>query len=87
VRTLCLVKLKGTGQRLQNAFGNPAHVPALEAGVVVDADSGEQRDLLSAKPWNAAVVAIEGQIHLVRRDLGSPGGQELADLAPGVHGT
>jgi hypothetical protein len=40
VRTLRLVKLKGTGQRLQNAFGNPTHVPALEACVVVDADSG-----------------------------------------------
>jgi hypothetical protein len=43
VRTLRLVELQGTGQRLQNAFGNPAHVPALEAGVVVDADPGKQR--------------------------------------------
>jgi hypothetical protein len=40
VRTLGLVELKGTGQRLQNAFGDPAQVPALEADVVVDADSG-----------------------------------------------
>src|SRR2546426_12260302 len=85
MRTLGLVELKRTSQCLKDALRDTAHVPALKPGVVVDADSGEQRDLLTAKPWNAAVVAVDGQTDLVRRDLGSPGGQELADLAPGVH--
>src|SRR5439155_21918580 len=86
MRTLGLVELKRTSQRLEHVLRHATHVPALKPGVVVDADSGEQRDLLTAKPWNAAVVAVDGQTHLVRRDLGSPGGQELADLGPGVHG-
>ena len=85
MRTLGLVELKRAGQRLEHALGDAAQVPALEPGVVVDADSGEQRDFLPAKPGNAPVVAVDGQTHLVRRDLGSPGGQELADLALGVH--
>ena len=80
------VAAKRTDKRLQDALRDASRVAALEAGVVVDADPGEHRDFLPAKPWNAAVVAVDGQTHLVRRDLGSPGGQELADLAPGVHG-
>jgi hypothetical protein len=85
VRTLRLVELKGTGQGLQNAFGNPAHVPALKAGVVGNADAGQDRDLLAAESGNAP-RPVGRQTNLVGRELGSPGGQELADLAPGVHG-
>ncbi len=54
VRSLGLVELKGAGQRFQNAFGNPAQVPALEPRVVGDADSGEDRDLLPAQARHAA---------------------------------
>jgi hypothetical protein len=86
MRTLRLIKLKGTSQRLYDALGNPAHVPALKARVVVDADSGQQCDFLPTETWNAAVVAVDGQTDLIRRDSGSPRGQELADLAPRVHG-
>ena len=53
MRPLGLVELKGTGQRLQHAFGDAAQVPALQAGVVVNADAGEDRDLLAAEPGNA----------------------------------
>ncbi len=59
-------------------------ITALEARVVVDADPGEEGDLLPAKPWNAPLVAVPGQTRLLRCNHGSPGGQELADLIPGV---
>src|SRR4029077_5223049 len=85
MRTLGLVELKRTSKCLKHALRDTTHVPALEPGVVVDADAGEQRDLLTAKPRNAAVVTVDRQAGLVRRDLGSPGGQEVADLAPRVH--
>ena len=52
MRSLSLVELEGAGQRSQNAFGNPTEVPALEPGVVGDADSGEDRDFLPAQPRN-----------------------------------
>jgi hypothetical protein len=73
VRTLRLVELEGTGERLQHALGNP--------------DPGKQRHLLPAEPGHAPVLAIPLQTRLLRRDPCSPGGQELADLVPGVHTT
>ena len=85
MRPLGVVELQGAGQRFQNAFGNPAEVPALEPGVVGDADSGEDRDLLPAQARNTP-GAVGRQTNLVGRELGSPGGQELPDLALGVHG-
>ena len=85
MRTLGLVELKRTSQRLEHAVRDATQVPPLKPGVVVDADSGEQRNLLTAKPWNAAVVAVYGQTDLIRGDLRSPGSQELTDLAPRVH--
>ena len=55
MRPLGLVELQGAGQRFQHALGDPAQVPALESGVVGDADAGEDRDLLAAQPRNAPV--------------------------------
>ena len=64
----------------------PLSVAALEARVVVDADPGEQRDLLAAEPRHAPRAAVRAQPRLLRRDLRAPGGQELANLVPRVHG-
>ena len=36
----------------------PCALPALEPGVVLDADAGEQRDLLAAQPGDAPVAAV-----------------------------
>jgi hypothetical protein len=60
VRSLCLIELKRTGQRVQNALGGSVRVAALQARVIVDAYPREERDLLSAQPWNAAVAAVDG---------------------------
>jgi hypothetical protein len=84
VRPFGVVELQRAGERLEHAFRDAAHVAALEAGVVGNADSGQDRDLLAAQSGNAPRT-VGGEPHLVWRDLGSPGGQELADLAPGVH--
>ena len=85
MRPLRLVELKPTGERLQHGLRDALEVPALEAGVVVDADAGEHRDLLAAQPGNATGATEDRQARLLRRDPGPPRGQELADLAPVVH--
>jgi len=84
VRALGLVELQRARQRLKHAFGDTAHVAALQPGVVRDADSGQDRDLL-APEFGKAAAAVDRQADLLRRDPGSPRGQELSDLAPGVH--
>jgi hypothetical protein len=79
-----VVELERAGERAQDTLGDPIHVAALEAGVVRDADPGQDGDLLAAQSRNAT-RAIRGQPDLVRGDPRPAGGQELADLAPGVH--
>src|SRR5439155_968892 len=86
MRALGLIELKRPRERCQNCLGDPARVATLETRVVVDADPGEKRNLFPAESWNASVTSIGAQTRLVRRDLRSPGGQELTDLAPRVHG-
>jgi hypothetical protein len=87
VRSLGLVELKRTRDRLEDALGDSSRAAPLEAGVVVDADPGEERDLLPAEPRDPPLVAVPRQARLLGRDLGSPRGQELADLVPVVHRT
>jgi hypothetical protein len=84
VRALGLVQVKSAGQGLQHTLGHPAQVSALEAGVVVDADPGNDRDFLPAESGNAPLTVC-GDSRLLWRDPGSPGGEELADLALRVH--
>jgi len=61
-------------------------IAPFQAGVVVDADPSEHRDLLPAQSGHPPVAAIGGQARPLRGDPGSPGGQEVADLVPVVHG-
>src|SRR5215208_3745295 len=84
MRPLGVVELQGPGQRFQNAFGDPAQVPALEPGVVGDAYSGEDRDLLPAQPGDTS-GAVGRQADIVRHQLRAPRGQALSDLGLGVH--
>jgi hypothetical protein len=87
VRALGLIELKRTSKRLQDALRRAGRVAALKAAVIVDANPGEERDLLPAEARNPPVVAVSRQARLLERDLGSPGGQKLADLVPIVHRT
>jgi hypothetical protein len=66
--------LERAGERVEHALGDPVEVAPFEAGVVVDADPGEQRDFLAAQAGDAPVIAVGGQPGLPRRDLGSPRG-------------
>ena len=70
---------------LEPALG-VGHAPRLEvAHVGQDVDPGEERDLLPAEPRDASLLAVGAQARLLRRDLGAPRPQELADLTPGIH--
>src|SRR6266540_804975 len=87
VCALGLVELERARKRLENAFGDSVRVAALETRVVVDADAGEERHFLPTEARNTPIITVRAQARLPRRDLRSPGGQELSDLAPGVHRT
>jgi hypothetical protein len=51
------------------ALGHAVHVAALQAGVVGDADAGEDGDLFAAKAGDAT-PPVGGQADLVGRELG-----------------
>ena len=46
---LGLVELQSAGDAVEHVLGDAAGVPALEAGVVLDADPGQEGDLLPAQ--------------------------------------
>ena len=72
MRPLGIIELQRTRQRLQDAFRDSVHVPPLEAGVVVDADAGQDRHLLAAEPWDAAAIAVDVQGRLVWPSCSAP---------------
>ena len=86
VRAFGVVEAEAAGERIEHAFGDAAQVAAFHLGVVVDADAGEHRGFLAAQPGDAAGAAEDRQAGLLRRELRSARGEELADLVLGVHG-
>jgi hypothetical protein len=86
VSALGVVELERSGQRLQHAFGDAAEVSAFQAGVVRNADAGQDSDLFAAQAWNASRT-VGRQARLLRRDRGAAGGEELLDLLPRIHET
>ena len=84
MRALGVVELKRPSQCFEHAVGDSVDVAALQAGVVRDAHTGQDGDLLAAEPGNAA-TAVGGQPRLLGRDPGAAGGEELADLLLGLH--
>jgi hypothetical protein len=66
-----IVEWERAHQRLENGVGDPAQVPALEAGVVIDADPGQRRDFLTAQTGHTAFVVEDRQPCLRRRQPGS----------------
>ena len=79
-----VVESQRPGERIQDALRDAIHIAALKAGVVRDAHTCENPDLLAAQSGNAA-RAVAGYAGLVRGDACAAGGQELADLGLGVH--
>ena len=56
MRALGFVQVECAGERVEHALGHAVEVSLFEAGVVADADPGEQRGFLSAQtgPQSAA---------------------------------
>jgi hypothetical protein len=84
VGALGLVKSQGVGERVQDAVGGASEVSTLQAVVVVDAEAGQQRDFFSAQPRHATLPE-DRQARVVGCDAGAAGGEEVTDLALGVH--
>ena len=85
VRTLGLVELQPTGQCVQHALRGSFEVAALQAGVVVHAEPGQQSRFLAAKPAHPPVPPMDGQPRLLRGQPGPPGDEERTHLVPGLH--
>ena len=85
VVVLGLVELQGRAHGVEHVLRHAAGVAALEARVVLDADAGEEGDLLAAQAGNPALSAEGGQARPLRRDLGPAGGEELADVVFVAH--
>ena len=84
VRALGVVELQRASERFEHAVGGAGEVAALQARVVGGAHPGQDGDFLVPQTGHAA-LAVVGQADVGGLEPGSPGGQELADLAAGVH--
>jgi hypothetical protein len=84
VRAFGVVELQGAGDAVDDALGDAGGAAALEPGVVVGRDAGQEGDLLAAQARDPpAVPAVDGEPRLLRADPVPAGGQELAYL--GAH--
>ena len=66
-------------------LGDAAEVAALEAGVVLDADPGQHRDLAAAQPGHPAVGALGGQPGPLRGEPGTARAEKRTCLRAVVH--
>jgi len=82
VVTLRLVELQRVHEAVQDAVGDAADAAAFQPGVVLDADPGQQRDLLPAQPADPTVRAVHRQARLLGGDLGAARGEELPEVVP-----
>ncbi len=83
---LRVIQLQRPRHGVQHALRCTREVPALEARVVVDADTSQQSDLLAAQSRDAAIAPVYGQPGALRRDPRAPRGQKVADVLAVVHG-
>jgi hypothetical protein len=81
-----VVELQRPSHRLQHRLRCPGEVAALETGVIVDADSREQGDLLAPQALHPTFAAVGGQPGLLRADPRPAAGQELLDISAVIHG-
>ena len=82
---LGVVEVQGVGDAVDDAVGDAGGVAALEPGVVLAGDAGQEGDLLAAQARDpSAVAAVGGQPGLGGADLGPSRAQELPDLPADV---
>jgi hypothetical protein len=79
-----VVELKGAGDGVEHGCADPGQGAALELGVVLDADAGQCGDLAAAQSGHASGADV-GEPDFRGRQLGAPGGEELAYLGLVVH--
>ncbi len=85
---LGIVELEGSCESIEHGLRCARESAALEPGVVIDADTGEEGDLLAPEARDASCGdSVRAQARLFRRDPRSPGGEERAGLVPCVHVT
>jgi hypothetical protein len=79
------VELERLTDGLEDALGDSPRVPALEPGVLLDADACDQRHFLAPKPGDSALPAVLREARTFGSDPCAAGRQELADLALDAH--
>ena len=71
--TFGLVELQCASDPFQDSIGRAAWaLPAFELRVVLDADVGEDRDLVAAKAGNPPIASVGRQSRLFGSDAGAP---------------
>ena len=84
MRSLGLVQAQRARDRFEDTLGSASQVAALHPVVVVDADSGQDRDLLA--PESGDLSRSEGgEANRLGSDLRPPRREEIPYLGPGVH--
>ncbi len=73
-----VVEAQRAGERVEHLLGRMRVAALLEPDVVVDADAGEQRELLAPQAGHPAPAQV-GQSDVVGRDERAPGAEELAE--------
>ncbi len=66
MRALGFIELQRAGECVKDGVGGAAGVAAFQAGVVVEADPGQECNLLAAEPGDVPAAAVGGQARLVR---------------------
>ena len=70
-----LVEAEDSGERVEDLLGGLGRAALLQAYVVVDANSGQVRDLFATQPFDAA-AAVGRDADARRVNPGTPGSQE-----------
>ena len=78
-----LVELQRPGERFQDAGRGAGDLAPLEAGVVLDAQTCQGRDLAAPQSRNSSAPGGR-KPGLVQGDAGAAGGEELTHLLPNV---
>jgi hypothetical protein len=85
MRPLGVIEVQGVGDGVDDAVGDAGGVAALQPGVVLAGDAGQQGDLLAAQARDPpAVAAVHGEPGLLGGELGPSRAQELPDLTAQV---
>lgn len=74
-----LVEAEDAGKRVLDLFGGLGRAALLQAYVVVDADTGQVRDLFAAQSFDPA-AAVDGDADGCRVDAGTSGPEEACEI-------